>query len=80
MAAGALTVAALVLLAGRLPGHAKLGGDLRPPDAQVYGMIDQRCEFRLGLLLYGSGVPDLLEHPGGSCWRLPLRRTMWLWR
>ncbi len=53
MAAGALTVAALVLLAGRLPGHAKLGGDLRPPDAQVYGMIDQRCEFRLGLLLYG---------------------------
>ena len=33
MAAGALTVAALVLLAGRLPGYAKLGGDLRPPKA-----------------------------------------------
>ena len=43
-------------------------------------MIDQRCEFRLGLLLYGSGVPDLLKHPGGSCWRLPLRKTMRLWR
>ncbi len=70
MAAGALTVAALVLLAGRLPGHAKLGGDLRPPDAQVYGMIDQRCEFRLGLLLYGLAPADQDHRPGaepGNC-------------
>jgi len=43
-------------------------------------MIDQRCEFRLGLLLHGSGVLDLLKHPGGSYWRLPLRKTMWLCR
>ena len=36
---GAVTVAALVVLAGCLPGHAELGGNLRPSDAQVYGLV-----------------------------------------
>jgi hypothetical protein len=70
--AGASAMAALVLLAGCLPGHAELGGDLWPPGAQVYGLVDQRCEFRFGLLLRDSGVPDLLKHPCRSRWRLPL--------
>ncbi len=79
MAAGVAAVATLVVLAGRLPGHAKPGGDLRPPDAQVYGLVDQGCEFRLDLLLRDSGAPDLLKHPGGNCRRLPLRKARW-WR
>jgi hypothetical protein len=32
-APGVLTVAAMVVLTGCLSGHAKLGGDLWPPDA-----------------------------------------------
>jgi hypothetical protein len=33
-------VAAPVLLAGGLPGHAKLGGDFRPAGAQADGVVD----------------------------------------
>jgi hypothetical protein len=33
-------MAALVVLAGRLPGHAQPGGDLRPPDAETDGLVD----------------------------------------
>jgi hypothetical protein len=77
MAAGALTVAALVVLAGRLPAHAELGGDLRPSDAQVYGLVDQRSEFRLGLLLCDSGVPDLLKHLGSGR-NIPRGQARWL--
>ncbi len=79
MAAGVAAVAALVLLAGRLPGDAEPGGDLRPPDAHVYGLVDQRCEFRLDFLLRDSGLPDLLKYPRGNCRILPLRWARW-WR
>jgi hypothetical protein len=40
LTAGAVTVAALVVLAGSLPGYAKPVGDLRPPDAQANGVVD----------------------------------------
>jgi hypothetical protein len=36
----AATMAALVLLSGRLSGHAQPGGDLRPPDALTDGLVD----------------------------------------
>jgi hypothetical protein len=71
-------VATLVVLAGRLSGHAQPGGDLRPSDAQDDGVIDQDREFRLCFLLRGFGVLDPLKHlgrgqPGNSlreAWRL----------
>ena len=43
----AVAVAALIVLAGCLPGHVKLGGDLRPSDAEADGMIDQYRKLRL---------------------------------
>jgi hypothetical protein len=39
--ADAIAVAALVVLAGRLPGHSELGGDLRPPDTQAHGLFGE---------------------------------------
>ena len=38
---GAVAVAALIVLAGCLPGDAKLGGDLRPSDPEADGVLDQ---------------------------------------
>lgn len=64
LTAGAVAVATLVVLAGRLSGHAKPGGDLWPPDAQADGVIDQNREFRLRLLLRDPGARDLLQHLG----------------
>jgi hypothetical protein len=40
LTAGAVAVAALVVLAGRLPGHPEPDGDLWPPNAQIDGMVD----------------------------------------
>jgi hypothetical protein len=87
MAAGAVAVAALILLARCLSGHAEPGGDLWPPDAQIDGMLDEHCEFRLCLVPRVPGVLDLRKHLGcrqvrdlfrracGFCWRLlPLPR------
>jgi hypothetical protein len=62
--AGVVAVAALVMLAGRLSGHAKPGSDLRPSDAQADGVIDQNREFRLRLLLRNPGARDPLQHLG----------------
>jgi hypothetical protein len=59
---GAFPPTAQVMLTGRLPGHAELGGDLRPPDAEFDGMVDQCCEFGLSLLLRIAGAPDPLQH------------------
>ena len=78
--AGVVAVAALVMLAGCLPGHAELVGDLRPPDAEGDGVVDQHCELRLFLLLRNPGAPDLLQHlgwghPGGSLGQA--RRLHW---
>jgi len=71
MAAGVAAVAALVLLAGRLPGHAKPGGDLRPPDAQVYGLVDQAassastfcCATRASLICSSTRVATVEDFP-----------------
>ena len=62
--AGAVAVAALVVLAGRLPGHAKTGGDLRPPDAHADRLIYQHREFGIYLLPGESGSFDPLQHLG----------------
>jgi hypothetical protein len=42
-AAATVSVAALVVLARRLPGNSEPGGDLRPPDAQADGVVNQHC-------------------------------------
>ena len=76
-----LTVTTLVMLAGRLPGHAKLGGDLRPPDALADGVVDERRNHRLGLLLRNPGAPDPLEHLGrGHPGKLRYRVWRFRWR
>ena len=64
-----VAVAALIVLAGRLPGHAELSGDLRPSDPEANGVVDQRCKLRLCLLLRNPGVLDPRQdlrggHPG----------------
>jgi hypothetical protein len=58
----AVAVAALVVLAGRLSGHAQSGGDLRPSDAQADSVVDQDRKFRLCFLLRGLGILDPLKH------------------
>jgi len=86
--AGAVAVAALVVLACRLPGDLESGGDLWPSDALIDGMVDERREFRLGFVPHVPGMLDLIKHLGcrqvgdplwracGFCWRLlpPSRR------
>ena len=62
--AGAVAMAALVVLAGRLPCHSEPGRDLGPPDALVDGIVDERREFRLCLVPDVPGVLELLKHLG----------------
>jgi hypothetical protein len=69
LAAGTVTVAALVVLAGCLPGDAELGGDLWPRNAEFDGVVDQRREFGFCLHLRNAGAPDPFQdlqrgHPG----------------
>ena len=73
--AGVVAVAALVVLACRLPGDSEPGGDLWPPDAQIDGMVDEHREFRLCLVPREPGVLDLLEHLGCRPVGIPLRRA-----
>jgi hypothetical protein len=70
--AGAVAMAALVVLACRLPANSEPGSDLWPPDALIDGMVDERREFRLCLVPRVPGVFDLLKHLGCSD---PLRRA-----
>jgi hypothetical protein len=58
-------VTALVMLAGRLPGHAKLDGDLRPADPEIHGVVDQLRQIRLCLLLCDPGELDFLQQLRG---------------
>ena len=53
-------MAALVVLAGRLPGHAQPGSYFWPADAHADRVVDQYGEFGLGFLLYGPGALDPL--------------------
>jgi len=39
LAAGAVAMPTQVVLAGRLPGHPKPGGDIRPPDAHAHRLV-----------------------------------------
>ena len=73
--AGVVAVAAPVVLACCLPGDPEPGGDLRPPDALLDGLVDEHREFRLCLVPHVPGVLDLLKHLG--CRRVgdPLRRA-----
>jgi len=73
----AVAVAALVVLAGRLSGHAQSGGDLRPSDAQDDSVVDQDPQLRLCFLLRGPRVLDPLKHLGRRQAGNPLRRA---WR
>jgi hypothetical protein len=76
-----VAVATLIALAGRLPGYAKLGGDLRPADAQAYRMVDQHREFRFCRIPRDLGTLNLLQDLGrrelGSL-RWQIRRFTWL--
>ena len=55
-------MAALVVLAGRLPGHAQPGGDLRPPDAEADSLVNEHCEFCLCLPLCSPSALNPLHH------------------
>ena len=45
--ANPIAVAALVVLAGRLPGHTEPDSNFWPPDAQADGVVDEHRELRL---------------------------------
>lgn len=77
MAGAVVAVAAQVALAGRLPGEAKLGGDLRPADAEAHRVVDQHREFRFCRLPRDLGTFDPLQYLG---WR-QLGNLLWrAWR
>ena len=61
LAANASGMATLVLLTGCLPGHTKLRGDLRPPDALADGSVDEHRELCLGIVSIDPDVPDSLQ-------------------
>jgi hypothetical protein len=75
LTAGAVAVATLVVLAGRLPGHPEPDGDLWPPDAQIDGMVDEHREFCLCLVPREPGTLDPREHLGCRQVGNPLRRV-----
>jgi hypothetical protein len=54
----AIGVAALVVLAGRLPGHPEPGGNVGPSDTQGDSVVDQNGKFGLGFQLHGPGALD----------------------
>jgi hypothetical protein len=59
---GVVAMAALIVLAGRLPGDSELGSDLWPADTEFDGVVDQRCEFGFCLLLRSTDAPDPVQH------------------
>jgi hypothetical protein len=70
-------VTALVGLAGRLPGHAKLSSDVRPSDAEVNSVVDQHSEFRLRC---PPREPGALDPPQHFSWRQLGYRLCRTWR
>ncbi len=77
MTAASVAVTALVVLAGRLPRHAKLGSDLRPSEAQMNCVVDQHRELRVCFLLGNPDAPDPLQH---LAWRKLGNRLRRTWR
>src|SRR5438876_5634986 len=73
----AATMAALVVLTGRLPGHTQPSGDLWPPNAQANSLVNQLRECRFCPPLCNLGALDLLQHLGG---RHPGSRLCLTWR
>jgi hypothetical protein len=68
LVADAVGMAALVLLAGRLPGHAKLRGNLRPPNALADGGLDEHRQFCRGIVSLDPGVPDCSSSSAPDSW------------
>jgi hypothetical protein len=77
LAGGLVAVAALVVLAGRLPAHPQPGGDVRPPDAEGHGVVDQGRQLGLGLVPGKPGALEPLQHLGRAQPSCPLLRA---WR
>ena len=79
----AATMAALVVLSGRLSRHTQPSGDLRPPDAQTDGLVDQLRECGFCPQLGNPGALDLVQHLNGrhrgSRLRLAWRLRWRLW-
>lgn len=69
-------MATLETLAGRLPGYAKLRGDLRPSDAEIYRVVDQYRELGLCRLLREPGMLDAFQHLGWRKLGNPLWRAL----
>ena len=60
LVAAPVGMAAQVLLAGCLPGHAELRGNLWPPDTLADGGVDEFRQFCFGVVSLDPGVPDSL--------------------
>ena len=78
LVAGAAGMAALVLLAGCLPGHAKLRGDLRPPEALADGRFDELRQFCLGLVSLDPNLPDCSSSSATDSWVTRFEAPGWL--
>ena len=80
----AATMTALIVLAGRLPGHTQPGCNLWPPDAQANSLVNQLRQRRFCFPLCNPGALDLLQHLDGrhpgSRLRLARRLRWGLWR
>ena len=80
-------MAALIVLAGSLPGDPELSSNLWPADAEFDGVVDQRCKFGFCLLLRNAGAPDPFQHlrwghPGNLLWHagcFPWRLVLPIW-
>jgi hypothetical protein len=60
LVAATVGMAAQVLLAGCLPGHAELRGNLWPPDTLADGGVDEFRQFCFGVVSLDPDVPDSL--------------------
>ena len=85
--ANPIAVAALVVLAGRLPGHTEPDSNFWPPDAQADGVVDEHRELRLCRLPREPDAFDPLQNLGRRqlrnslrrCWRFRSFLVPWTW-
>jgi len=75
LTAGAVSVVALLMLAGSLSADTQAPGDFRPSDPQVDRVVDQQRQLGVQLMPLQSCSADPLQHL--RCWqpRDPLRRA-----